>query len=227
MHAFPIIQKWLMQTLTKVRVCEQATPKPWIKNLPWTSHVILSKQTHTQVGFHPSFVVQNSYNNIKVQQYKYYNTKAWKCNFHWKLHRKCHREFPIKSLFHRKPDTSSISFSVRSCLFGQGVIGNLHLQAFVRQAARIILDFLEEEFLRGNVMINIPILPIGNLDFCKQKLWPLLKCHHTIWPIGNLSYPRILLDSLKNVVCYRKDKAASTQFLPSPCGMDITTGSLL
>ncbi len=25
------------------------------------------------------------------------------------------------------------------------------------------------------------------------------------------------IHSLKNVVCYRKDKAAGTQFLPSPC----------
>ncbi len=31
--------------------------------------------------------------------------------------------------------------------------------------------------LRG----NIPILPSGILDFCKQKLWPLLRNQQTIW----------------------------------------------
>ncbi len=29
------------------------------------------------------------------------------------------------------------------------------------------------------------------------------------------------IHSLKNVVCYRKDKASGTQFLPSPCGLYI------
>ncbi len=28
---------------------------------------------------------------------------------------------------------------------------------------------------------------------------------------------RVKIHSFKNVVCYRKDKAAGTQFLPSPC----------
>ncbi len=30
------------------------------------------------------------------------------------------------------------------------------------------------------------------------------------------------IHSLKNVVCYRKDKAAGRQFLPSPCELDAT-----
>ncbi len=32
-----------------------------------------------------------------------------------------------------------------------------------------------------DLITNIPILPSGILDFCKQKLWPLLCSQQTIW----------------------------------------------
>ncbi len=35
----------------------------------------------------------------------------------------------------------------------------------------------------------------------------------------NIKQNRGKIHSLKNVVCYRKDKAAGTQFLPSPCDL--------
>ena len=36
----------------------------------------------------------------------------------------------------------------------------------------------QKDFLNTN---NIPILPISIMDFCKQKLWPLLCSEQTIW----------------------------------------------
>ncbi len=51
-------------------------------------------------------------------------------------------------------------------------------------------------------------------------------CFACYWVLGdnfnttfrpNIKQNRGKIHSLKNVVCYRKDKAAGTQFLPSPC----------
>ncbi len=44
-----------------------------------------------------------------------------------------------------------------------------------------------------SLTINIPILPIGILDFCKQKLWPPPIMAHT--HIVIISYPRICSSS--------------------------------
>ncbi len=51
---------------------------------------------------------------------------------------------------------------------------------------------------QSNLIQNIPILPSGILDFCKQKLWPLLSSQQIIWhmlaihmshPFGNCATP--------------------------------------